>query len=603
MFVGNGRVGKSERLNQLLTRRLGHRGPFRSEEGPYRVTAAFQFCGPIKLADLGHLHGIDLSSQKDPDIFVVDCEGLHSLSDTTPGLKKATFALVQMSSLTVLVVHGMLNASNIHSARSLFVLSRAFAPDNPGFAVGTAVMMRDIGVMTHDPLASLATRDVTRRRQDCDQTEAVLAVLNNSHLKFNLRNFKVLAQPRFDDEELYWKSIEDLLYFVRSGADSRDVISGRFLCGLFDAAKPSVMKISDFDHPDVPFDAILSNHIQHQLRAARHSVIRDLEHTVQQAFSDMSPDQLRQWSPADFMFKQSRVMRERFRSRANCLCPGVHRLCPDILQEFENDIDHTVESVCEEAFLAACAEKLIPECKNSIFDNIRTEINREMDELATQSVGVYNFWLTSARYTNQAISQLRSQLQRVDRRMVSLPQFSQAVTDIQAAVEESANECEVRKRREYEMYQREERMRFEKELCDQLADVRENDREEIRRSLEESHKQLEEVRTEADRHRLAAEQRDRQYTEDIRALEARMQVELAACASTMRSELVRLFREAMSRYEAMYYAIGMEMAAETRTQLSHIHAELAGLKASVFHQQMTHIPNRQPSVTNSCLLL
>jgi hypothetical protein len=61
------------------------------------------------------------------------------------------------------------------------------------------------------------------------------------------------------------------------------------------------------------------------------------------------------------------------------------------------------------------------------------------------------------------------------------------LSDIHAAVEESVNECEVWKRREYEMYQCEERMRLEKETCDRLACVSEDHYQETRRSLEEFH--------------------------------------------------------------------------------------------------------------------
>jgi hypothetical protein len=63
------------------------------------------------------------------------------MGDTTSCLQKATFALAQMLSFTVLVVHGMLSHDSIGSAKSLFVLSRAFTPNISGFVVGSVVMM------------------------------------------------------------------------------------------------------------------------------------------------------------------------------------------------------------------------------------------------------------------------------------------------------------------------------------------------------------------------------------------------------------------------------------------------------------------------------
>jgi hypothetical protein len=258
MFVGGGRVGKSERLNQLLTQRLGQGGPFESDAGADPIITAFQFCRPIRFADFSRLHNIELTGEKDPDFFLVDCEGLHSLSDATPSLKKATFALAQMSSLTVLVVHGMSNYSNIDSAKSLFVLSRAFTPDVPGFVVGTVVMMPDISLSTDDPMPSLDERDAKRREQDSGQTAAVLRALGDTAIVFDEEHFKVLAQPGFEDEKLYWKSMEDLLGFATATANVRSVISGRLLCGLFNEAKPAVMEVTDFENPNVPFEQILS---------------------------------------------------------------------------------------------------------------------------------------------------------------------------------------------------------------------------------------------------------------------------------------------------------------------------------------------------------
>jgi hypothetical protein len=92
ILVGGDGVGTSGRLNQIVIRNLRMMCPFRSEPGTSPVTDAFQFCGPIKFADFGRLDGIDFRSTKDPDIFMVDCEGLYALSQTAPGAKKAAVA-------------------------------------------------------------------------------------------------------------------------------------------------------------------------------------------------------------------------------------------------------------------------------------------------------------------------------------------------------------------------------------------------------------------------------------------------------------------------------------------------------------------------------
>jgi hypothetical protein len=82
-------------------------------------------------------------------------------------------------------------------------------------------------------------------------------VLKDSTIRFQGRNFKVLAQPTFGDGQLYWKSIEDCLQFAKAAEDGRSVISGSFLYGLFNEANPEIMNGSDFENPNIPFEAIL----------------------------------------------------------------------------------------------------------------------------------------------------------------------------------------------------------------------------------------------------------------------------------------------------------------------------------------------------------
>jgi hypothetical protein len=104
MFVGNSRAGKSTRLNQLVLRKLHSNAPFKAARGLDPVTMKFQYVGPLKFGELSHIHGIDLEVNSNPDIFLVDCEGLYSLGTTTKVVEQATFALSQMVSMTVLLM-------------------------------------------------------------------------------------------------------------------------------------------------------------------------------------------------------------------------------------------------------------------------------------------------------------------------------------------------------------------------------------------------------------------------------------------------------------------------------------------------------------------
>jgi hypothetical protein len=55
--------------------------------------------------------------------------------------------------------------------------------------------------------------------------------------------------------------MDGFLIFMRCEADTRRRIPGAFLCGLFDAAKPAVTKMSDIETSNIPLEAIWNSHI------------------------------------------------------------------------------------------------------------------------------------------------------------------------------------------------------------------------------------------------------------------------------------------------------------------------------------------------------
>jgi hypothetical protein len=187
MFVGDGRAGKSTRANQLVKHELQMDEPFDALNGSEPVTMKFQYAGPIKFAHLANTHNLQLHVDNDPDIFIIDCEGLHSLGLTTATLKQATFALSQIVSMTVLVMNGQINLENINDVRSLFMLSHAFSCELHGFEIGTTIMMREVGVRPPkgQQLSSEAMNSL-RREADASQKRTILEKLNQAQMHFFL---------------------------------------------------------------------------------------------------------------------------------------------------------------------------------------------------------------------------------------------------------------------------------------------------------------------------------------------------------------------------------------------------------------------------------
>jgi hypothetical protein len=249
-----------ELADQLLLHEIRPEHPFEAMNGADPVTMQFQSVGPVKFDQLARTHNVLLTIESDPDIFIIKCEGFHCMGETTPALKQATFSLSQMVSMTVLVMKEQVNHGNIDNVRSLFILSHAFSRDLPGFLIGTTIMMREVGIRyPRGARLSLQQRDEYRQQSDVKQRTAIMNVLNRERLKFSERDLIVLGQPGFEEEDVYWKSMEDFLRFTAAIMDGRQKISGQSLLQLFNEAKPSIMQVTDFANPSIPFETIMQN--------------------------------------------------------------------------------------------------------------------------------------------------------------------------------------------------------------------------------------------------------------------------------------------------------------------------------------------------------
>jgi hypothetical protein len=334
LFIGNTRAGKSTRINQLLTRELKAISPFVAAGGAWPITKAFQSATPLTFEDLSQIHGISLSTKSHPDIFLVDCEGLHSLEETSPGLKKATFALAQISSLIVLVMKEQLCFDNLISVRSLFALSRAFGRDVPGFSTGTILMQREVGVRCPES-ASLMEQDGIRRGEDRKFCELCQKSFAEKNLPFASDELRVLCQPDLDKQpELYWKSMADLLEYACEIADRRSNFSARNLLDIFGTVNPHIMNIKDFENPNIPLEEIFGQVVDGYLCEAVRYAEGFLNEFINEPFSKMSREQLKRYPNIPEIDCAKTKMHDVFVQKANelNLHPHIVEYDPDQLK-------------------------------------------------------------------------------------------------------------------------------------------------------------------------------------------------------------------------------------------------------------------------------
>jgi hypothetical protein len=150
LFMGCTRAGKSTRLNQIITRehKLDLTGPFVARGGSKAVTVGFQFCGPISFDELNHIHnlGLTIDETRNPDIFLIDCEGMDHLDGSCPGFGKSMFALSQLSSVNVIVMRGPMNRNDVLPLTTLFRMNKFLQNADRQIETGFAIIEREVGI-------------------------------------------------------------------------------------------------------------------------------------------------------------------------------------------------------------------------------------------------------------------------------------------------------------------------------------------------------------------------------------------------------------------------------------------------------------------------
>jgi GTPase SAR1 family protein len=511
MFVGTGRTGKSTRANQLLRHTLKENQPFEAQNGIEPVAVTFQYVGPFTFGELAEKHKMQLQVHGDPEIFLIDCEGLHSLSETTATLKQATFALSQIVSMTVLVMKETINHQNIPNVRSLFVLSHAFSRSLPGFRIGTTIMIRDVGVrLPRGQVLSLDEQNVLRQSADVELRRKILTVLNQACVRFSEHEMLVLAQPAFDEPPLYWKSIEDFCTFCATIASERRSIPGETLLQLFDEAKPSIMQISDFANPSVPFETIMRNIACRYLAAGRAAAFANVVPDISEYLRHLGSAKLRDGLDVEFVAGTIRKCLADFEKHAERLLPNVLEYAPDDTDNCRIEISHSVQQSCDRLFVGHCLAILVPEIEIEIVEQIKNGIAREMEAIPIRDIGVFSFTDLSTRYETAAEAQFRDFMTQIHRGIVASVGFDQLVESLGHKISDHVKTIEAVRRQEYtefvEAENERERKKLEEKFQEDLKKMSEEEAEKQRQLEQEKAEMARRHEESQTRHRVAIEQ-------------------------------------------------------------------------------------------------
>jgi hypothetical protein len=594
MLVGNGRAGKSTRANQLVQHQLNCDSPFEALSGSEPVTMKFQYCGPFKFGQLSQIHGIPLQVGSDPDIFLIDCEGLHALGKSTAVLKQATFALSQLVSMTVLVMKDLVNHDNVESVRSLFDLSHAFSRHLPGFEIGTTIMMREVGIRyPRGKTLTLDQKDQLRQQSDVKQRGMILDVLNRARVAFSEDDLLVLAQPTFDDPDLYWKSINDFLFFAVHVAEKRKPISGKSLLALFGEAKPSIMAITDFSNPSIPFEQIMQNITNRYLKEAQDIAIAAVEPDVRDHMALLNSGSLR--AGIDIYFVADAVVRciRAFEIKAEELFPNALGYSPENTEKYRQSIKENVESISNTLFVKQCISVLIPDLRAEIVKGIVDAIDVELRSVPIENIGVFPFTDLSSRYEESAIGQFEIASGTVHRGILTSPEFKHLIAELRKQVSNHVKDVEVHRKQEHAQYIAEAIAREnQRREAQYQADLQKMEEEEAAKR-----KQLQKERDEAERLRQEGEARSRVQMEQNRAL---MEQQLAQ--GREHAQAMQAMQEKASQEQQAVVNKIMEESRQSEERAAAQHAQEMRMQAERdkrLVEQIEQLRNRPPMVSES----
>jgi hypothetical protein len=228
MMQGPTGAGKSTRLNQLISGRLGSkcRGPFRAAAGGKGVTTDFNAWGPVPLSSLCKTWKLPKQARDDYSLFFVDSEGTSNANGVDENLGKALTAVSAVITIRIVLNQNRLRDDNMSEIESILKLQCIMDRDsNAELSSAFVLMFRDVGFDDPEP-NSLQEMEVRRHEQDGESFNTISKTF--PQLGFTSSNLLVLLQPQlggFDvapcASESYLESMRDLVRFIDNVCASR----------------------------------------------------------------------------------------------------------------------------------------------------------------------------------------------------------------------------------------------------------------------------------------------------------------------------------------------------------------------------------------------
>ncbi|KAK8876514.1 hypothetical protein M9Y10_006728 [Tritrichomonas musculus] len=441
---GNGRTGKSTLANILVNPVLHpDRETFKTDEGNVPVTMDIQYVS-MKLSDLLRIHKININPCPNSEIFILDCEGIDSLGDSTLMIRKAICSLFQISTVNLFVTK-TLDRSNIYDLKSFFTLPQLIPGSHQQLYKSYAVVITNSGVPGRPSEEEFEQK---RKENDAKQTDLFISHVNDKNIRISKENAALFAQPKWDRPNHYFESINDLIRFIAKSASKRIAIPGKNLVQIFNKCSPFISQINDLDNQDIRLEHVIDNLISSYFQQAMNSC----EYLINNAVKDInnkSASELIDLSKKNYTYPFENNILASFAQNANGSFNNITNLFPEKYNRYRNDLQRKIKSSLNNAFSNRCQSILIPYVSKKVIDDKTYDIRHYFGNQTSYSLRSINDNNLADSYSSDAADSFYNQLHAVNASLTSGSEYVRHSNEIKSTIKnkvhsyyrDRCNEC------------------------------------------------------------------------------------------------------------------------------------------------------------------
>lgn len=390
MAIGKSREGKSTLLNQLLkdkrieygTPRLNF--PFQARGGEEPKTRDFQFVGPISSQDFCAINNIPCPSNP-IDLFFIDSEGTGNISEFSDSLLHGLFTIESITSSLLFVSKGTIEQENL---RYIFryLQTYNFFSNTHTCEPNLFMIARDVGLINYDE--QLSKLNLLRKEQDQQKKLKLFELLNKTSLIIHKEKLHYFAEMPFDQEDLFWLTIEDIAKKIIEISSKQSIESPDTILENFNRVNKIVSEYSDILNPNKPLEDIMKIIFEKELERIIISLSENVINEIQNEIENTSLNELVNMSFEEYNQRKQNEIVKILEKKVNECFSEIINIVPDVYKhktgELLQSIERKVNSLKEQT------EKNVNETLVNMINEQAIQTEQEMYENINKEIKEFN---------------------------------------------------------------------------------------------------------------------------------------------------------------------------------------------------------------------